>query len=81
MCPSARNYAAEHFHAPESRNESDHSNNNKLAYSGLEYARSGDDSDSPKLRQRSTRTDSNCTLYSGGGKQWRAVADVSMYCR
>ena len=76
MCPSTRNYAAEHFNDTESRNESDQANNRELAYIGLNQTCSGDDSGSAKLRQRSAGTDSKRDLHSGGRQQWRAVTDV-----
>lgn len=77
MCPSAGDYACEQFDGAEPGNESHCSSNIELAYSGLNYACSGGDSDSAELRQRSTWTDSNRALYTGSGERWRAVADVA----
>lgn len=76
MCPGTGDCAAELFVGAESGNESDHSNSEPVG-SGLSYACSRGDFDSAELRQRSTWTDSHRALYSGGRKQWRAVADVA----
>ena len=80
MCPSAGDYASEQFDGAEPGNESHYSSNIEPAYSGLNYACSGCDSDSAELRQRSTRTDSNRALYTSSGERWRAgavLADTS----